>query len=68
MDILSKHVSAFFGGTTRIIRDGTGAYTYHARSSVTTNYELGVYHNGKACTPCKVNYSRATLARRVGIR
>ena len=68
MDILSEHVSAFFGGTTRIIRDGTGAYTYHARKRADANCELGTYHNGKACKACKVNYSRSTLARRMGIR
>ena len=68
MDILSKHTAAFFGGTTRIIRDGTGAYAYHARKDADANFELGIYHNGKPCKACKVNYSRATLARRVGIR
>ena len=68
MDVLSKHVSAFFGGKTRIIRDGTGAYAYHARKGDVLNSELGTYHNGHKVSADKYNYSRATLARRVGIR
>lgn len=38
MDNLNK----FFGTKTRVIRDGSGAYCYHATKS-----DLGTFHNGK---------------------
>ena len=38
MDNLNK----FFGTKTRVIRDGSGAYVYHAAKS-----DLGIFHDGK---------------------
>lgn len=52
MDILRKHTSAFFGGTTTIKR--SGKIIYKARPGF--NSDLGLWGNGKQMP--KHNYSR----------